>query len=104
MWLRKATSRPRRKQAAAFASRRSGRALARARSHPFDLGFAESFVGVLRQSRREARAAQEIAESLIALSAEHGFTQFLGWATSLRGWAMTELGTPKRELRSYRKV
>jgi predicted ATPase len=67
-------------------------ALARARSHPFDLGFAESFVGVLRQSRREARAAQEIAETLIALSAEHGFPQFLAWATTLRGSAMTELG------------
>ena len=52
-------------------------ALAQALSHPFSLAFAEIFVGVLRQYRREARAAQETAESVIALSAEHGFTHCL---------------------------
>ena len=50
------------------------------------------FVGILRQFRREARAAQENAESMIALSAEHGFTDFLAYATVLRGWAMAEQG------------
>ena len=60
--------------------------------HPFSLAFAECCVGVVRQYRREARAAQENAESVIALSAEHGFTDCLAWATSLRGWAMAEQG------------
>jgi predicted ATPase/class 3 adenylate cyclase len=67
-------------------------ALAQRLSHPFTLSSAGLWVGVLRQYRREARAAQENADSGIALSAEHGFTQFLAWATSLRGWAMAEQG------------
>ena len=67
-------------------------ALAQALSHPHSLAFAELFVGFLRQYRREARAAQENAESVIALSAEHGFTDCLAFATTLRGWAMAEQG------------
>jgi predicted ATPase len=69
-----------------------GLALAQELSHPFSLAAAEYFVGVLCQSRREARAAQEIAESAIALCAEHGFPLWLAWATSLRGCAMSEQG------------
>jgi predicted ATPase len=67
-------------------------ALAQALSHPFDLAFAELFVGVLHQYRREARAAQHNAESGITLSAEHGLPDSLAWATCLRGWAMSEQG------------
>jgi predicted ATPase/class 3 adenylate cyclase len=66
-------------------------------SHPFSLAAAEYFVGVLRQSRGEARAAQESAESVIALSAEHGFTLWLAFATTLRGGAMAELGGNEEE-------
>jgi class 3 adenylate cyclase/predicted ATPase len=62
--------------------------LAQALSHPFGLAWAEVFVDVLRLLRREARATQENAEGLIALSAEHGLTDFLAFATILRGWAM----------------
>jgi predicted ATPase len=65
-------------------------ALAQALSHPYSLAFAGVFVTVLHQIRREARVAQETAESMIALCAEHGFTQFLAYATVLRGWAMAE--------------
>jgi class 3 adenylate cyclase/predicted ATPase len=67
-------------------------ALAQTLSHPLSLAFAEVFFGVLRHFRREACAAQETAEALIALSAEHGFSQLLAWATTLRGWAMAEQG------------
>ena len=67
-------------------------ALAQALSHPHSLAFAEGPVGYLRQYRREARAAQETAERLIALSAEHGFTHWLAQATITRGWAMAEQG------------
>jgi predicted ATPase len=66
--------------------------LAQTLSHPFSLSSAGLFVGVLRQYRREARAAQENADGAIALSAEHGFTQHLAFATSLGGWAMAEQG------------
>ncbi len=67
-------------------------ASAQALSHPQSLAWAAIFVGVLRQYRREARAAQEAAEGAIALSAEHGFPDFLARATTLRGWAMAEQG------------
>jgi predicted ATPase len=66
--------------------------LAQGLSHPFSLAWAESFVGILHQYRREARAAQETAESAIALSTERGFTLLLALATGLRGWAMAEQG------------
>jgi predicted ATPase/DNA-binding winged helix-turn-helix (wHTH) protein len=67
-------------------------ALAQRLSHPLSLAHAELFVGVLRQYRREASAAQENAESLIALCAEHGLTGYWAWATGLRGWAMAQQG------------
>ena len=76
------------------ALKRSNEALALAQglSHSFSLAFAKVFVGYLCQFRREARAAQENAESAIALCAEHGLTNFLAWATIIRGWAMAEQG------------
>jgi hypothetical protein len=49
-------------------------ALAQRLSHPYSLAFAGHFVGDLRQYRREVRAAQDTAESMIAISAEHGLT------------------------------
>jgi class 3 adenylate cyclase/predicted ATPase len=67
-------------------------ALAQRLSHPLSLAYAEIFVVVLRQFRREPRAGQESTERLIALSAEHGFTEMLAYATVLRGWEMAEQG------------
>jgi predicted ATPase len=55
--------------------------LAHGLTHPVDLAFAEFFVGSLLQFRRDARAAQEATERLIALSTEHGFTFWLALAT-----------------------
>jgi class 3 adenylate cyclase/predicted ATPase len=67
-------------------------ALAQRLSHPFSLAIAGNLFGVLRQYRREARAAQEAAESVVALSTERGFTLWLALATGLRGWAMAQQG------------
>jgi predicted ATPase len=66
--------------------------LAQAWSHPFSLAFAEVFKGFLHLFRREAGAAQERGETVIALCAEHGFTGFVAPATALRGAAMDLLG------------
>jgi predicted ATPase len=66
--------------------------LAQALSHPQSLAWTAAFVGVLRQYRREARAAQEAADGAMELSAERGFTDFLARAAALRGWAMAEQG------------
>jgi predicted ATPase len=61
-------------------------------SHPFSLAWAGFFVVVLRQLRREAPAAEQTAESVIPLCAEHGFTQFAPGAIVLREWARVEQG------------
>ncbi len=67
-------------------------ALAQGLSLPLSLAGAELWVCVVYHLRREARAAQETAEGLIALSAERGLTEFSAYATMLRGWAMAEQG------------
>ncbi len=68
-------------------------ALAQGLSHPYSLALAGFyFFGVLSQIRREARSAQENAESGIALAAEHGLTDILAYGTILRGWAMAKQG------------
>jgi predicted ATPase len=67
-------------------------ALAQELSHPFGLAFAENAVGQLHRWRREARAARETAERLMALSTEHGFIFWLAGANILHGWAMAEQG------------
>ncbi len=65
---------------------------AQALSLPLSLVFAEFFVVVLRQYRREAGEAQEPTESLIALCAEHEFPDWFAMATGLRGLAMAKEG------------
>jgi predicted ATPase len=65
---------------------------AQALAHPHSLVGAESFLAVVRQVRREPHLVQKVAERLIALSAEHGFTLWLAYATFLRGSASAEQG------------
>jgi adenylate cyclase len=66
--------------------------LAQALCHSYSLAFSDLFVGVLRQYRREARAAEENAEAAIALSAKYGLSHTLAYATTLRGWAIYRQG------------
>jgi predicted ATPase len=79
-------------------------ALAQELSHPFSLAIAQFAVGAIHQYRREARAAQEMAEAQIALSAEHGITDWLAVATVLRGWAMAEQGHHEEGIVQIREV
>jgi predicted ATPase/class 3 adenylate cyclase len=67
-------------------------ALAEDLSHTHCLVYTEFFFGLLRQLRREAYAAQERADRIIGLSAEHGLTGYLAFGTILRGWAIVEQG------------
>jgi class 3 adenylate cyclase/predicted ATPase len=66
--------------------------LAQRQSQPFILGFAGLFAAVLRQYSKEAGAVQQHAEGVIALSAEHGLSDYLAFATTLRGWAIATQG------------
>jgi class 3 adenylate cyclase/predicted ATPase len=71
-------------------------ALGRRLSHPLSNAQCDYFVGILRQYRRDAHGVQEIAEGVIAQSAERGFVQFLSDAATLRGWALAQ-GKRKEE-------
>jgi class 3 adenylate cyclase/tetratricopeptide (TPR) repeat protein len=59
---------------------------------PFTLAFAMHFRSFVLGDRREARAAQNMAERVIELSTEHGFAFWLAQATSVRGEALAEQG------------
>jgi tetratricopeptide (TPR) repeat protein len=78
-------------------------ALAQALSDPLGVALAEAFGGNLRQLRRDARATQEAAERLNALSAEHGFPFFLTWATTMRGCAIAEQGRNEEGIEKMRE-
>jgi len=78
-------------------------ALAQALSDPLGVALAEAFGGGLRQLRRDARATQEAAERLNALSAEHGFPFFLTWATTMRGCAIAEQGRNEEGIEKMRE-
>jgi predicted ATPase len=66
--------------------------LAQRLSHPYSVALAEGCLGFLHQFRGEARAVQEHSASLTALSAEHGFTELSAFASTPRGWAISQQG------------
>jgi predicted ATPase len=70
-------------------------AMAQRLSHPLSLAYARNFAVILQQLGREARAGQESAESVVALCAEHGFTEILAYATVMRGLEMAQQGRNK---------
>jgi tetratricopeptide (TPR) repeat protein len=72
-------------------------------SQPHILAFALNGATMVHQFRREGRAAQEQAETLITLASEHGFTQQLNQATALRGWALTEQGKGEEGITQIRQ-
>jgi predicted ATPase len=58
-------------------------------AHAFTLVHALFHVSLGHQLRREGQAAQERAETVIALCTEQGSPLYVAWATTLRGWALT---------------
>ena len=78
-------------------------ALAQRLSHPFTLDFARLFAAVLREYRREARASQEHAEGVIASSSDRGFTDYLAFATTLRGRAIAQQGRHEEGIAQIRE-
>ena len=72
-------------------------------AHAFTLVHALNMVTVGHQLRREGRARQERAETLIALCMEQGFPLYLAWATTLRGWALATQGQTAEALAQMRQ-
>ena len=66
--------------------------LARSLGHPYSLVYALLFASVVHQLRRDAEAALEHADALIAEAAEHGFGLGSAWGPIVRGWALAETG------------
>jgi len=75
--------------------------LARELSHP--MYFVPCFAAWLHQLRGERQAAQERAETAIAISAEHGIPFFLAWGTILRGWALAGQGQQEEAIAQIRE-
>ena len=69
---------------------RTGIAMAKELSHIGTLVNELPFAGIIHQLRREAPAVRQIAESLIGLSTEHGFPQWLAFGKVLDSWAQAE--------------
>jgi predicted ATPase len=66
--------------------------LARDLAHPFSLGRALHWLAFLHLVRREAAAAQEQAEAVIALASAQGFPLWEALGTCWRGWALVMQG------------
>jgi TOMM system kinase/cyclase fusion protein len=72
-------------------------------AHAFTLVHALFHVSLGHQFRHEGRAAQERAETLIALSTEQGSPLYVAWATALRGWALATQGKTAEGLAQMRQ-
>ena len=66
--------------------------LAHTLPHPHTLAHALGFAASFYQFRRETQAVHEHVETLMALSREQEFAQWLAWGAMLRGWVLVEQG------------
>jgi len=77
--------------------------LVREMSHFPSLALALYVAASIHQFRREGRAAQERAETAMALSDAQGFPIWLAWATIMRGWALAEQGQGEEGIAQIRQ-
>jgi class 3 adenylate cyclase/tetratricopeptide (TPR) repeat protein len=66
--------------------------------HPNTTAFALLYVSLACQLRREPHEALELCDRNIALSREHHFRLWLGWASLIRGWAQSMMGSAREGL------
>ncbi len=66
--------------------------------HPHTLALALNYVALACQLRHEPECARQWSERCIALSTEHRFRLWLGWATFIRSWVLAEQGSPREAL------
>lgn len=66
--------------------------LARQLSHPFSLAWAKNWAARRSHHLRDNYSVQDQTETLLALSAENGFAQFVAHGTILKGWALAYQG------------
>jgi len=71
---------------------RAGLALAAEMSHAGTVANALPFAGIVHQLRGDVDAVHDVAASLIAVSSEHGYQQWLAFGRILEGWALAQEG------------
>jgi predicted ATPase len=76
----------------ALGQQHAAQTLAQEVAHPPSLAFTRMLTAMAHLLRREAHAAHEQAEALLALATEQGFAFFLALGSLLRGRARTALG------------
>jgi predicted ATPase len=83
--------------------------LAQISSHPYSLALSFASAAWVHQYRREASAAQELAEAAMAIAVEHGFVQReaiarirSGWALAIQGQTEAGIGQLQQGLAAYR--
>jgi predicted ATPase len=76
--------------ARALASNRAALALARELAHQYTVTLALYWAATTHQLRRDVGPTRELAETVIALSSDHGFQQWRVSGTILAGWAQAE--------------
>jgi predicted ATPase len=53
---------------------------------------AQAYAAILHAHRREPEQVNQLAETVIELTTEHGLAQFFSWGNVLQGWARAALG------------
>ncbi|MGH7966949.1 MAG: hypothetical protein ACRERD_34860, partial [Candidatus Binatia bacterium] len=76
--------------------------LAHELAHSYSFGFALSLAAVFHQFRREERLAQERAEAAMTLATEQGFSAWLAFGTTIRGWVLAEQGQEEEGIAQMR--
>ena len=83
--------------------------MARDLSHPYTIVNASHFSAIVDQLLGRVEAVRHLAESIISLSIEHGFQQWLAFGKVLESWVLTEQGRNdtaiarlRREISEYR--
>jgi DNA-binding NtrC family response regulator/predicted ATPase len=86
-------------------------ALARELSHPHSVALAMHWVGMIHQLRRDVETTRQLAESVVALSAEHGFQQWLlagqildGWVQAVEGRGAAGIAQVRQGIGEYRAM
>ena len=60
--------------------------------HPYSLVLALNYAAIVHQFRREPKEAYQFADKVIIVCNEQKFAYYLGWATIIKGWSLSELG------------
>jgi predicted ATPase len=88
--------------AAALERGRSGLALAQDLAHPGSMANALAFAGIVYQVLGDVASLRKAADSLIALSTEHGFAQWLTFGRILDSWIQLEQGRGEAAIPHFR--